>query len=291
MTSTAWRSETLDLTAYLEYLGVPRRRPGRAALTELYLAHLRAFTFDNIDVLLGRHPGVDLSAVQDKFLGRGRGGYCFEHATLFAAALEQLGYPVVRRLGRVGDPAGSARTHMVVEVEVDGRRLLADPGFGFSLLRPIPMRHLAQDTVAGATFRIVRSADAHGASWELQRLRRSGWERMHTTDECTVLPADIAVGHHYTSTHPDSVFRRMLVVARFLADGRHVTLTHNAVTIRKPGAGTVHRSLQPGEFDIRLGELGAALTPGEAGRLAERRTALNAGASSSVALDHTPDHS
>ena len=72
---------------------------------------MRTFTFDNIDVLLEQHPGVGLDAVQAKFVGRGRGGYCFEHATLFAAALERLGYPVERRLGRVGDPSEKARTH------------------------------------------------------------------------------------------------------------------------------------------------------------------------------------
>lgn len=53
----------------------------------LHEAHVRAFTFDNIDLLLGTHPGVDLDAVQQKFVTRGRGGYCFEHAVLFSAAL------------------------------------------------------------------------------------------------------------------------------------------------------------------------------------------------------------
>jgi len=51
---------------------------------------VRTFTFDNIDVLLGQHAGVSLNAIQDKFVGRGRGGYCFEHSTIFAAALERL---------------------------------------------------------------------------------------------------------------------------------------------------------------------------------------------------------
>ena len=132
-----WKSDLLDLDAYLARLGVAAREPGRDALDELHEAHVRAFTFDNLDVLLGTHPGVDLEAVQAKFVGRGRGGYCFEHATLFAAALQRLGYDVRRRLGRVGPPTTSPRTHCVVEVTLHGRRLLADPGFGLSLLRPL----------------------------------------------------------------------------------------------------------------------------------------------------------
>ena len=117
MSSDAWLTERLDLEGYLGRLGVAAREPGREALAELHEAHVRTFTFDNIDVLLGRHPGVGLDAVQEKFVGRGRGGYCFEHATIFSAALQRLGYDVRRHLGRVGDPdAGTqqGRTHMVV---------------------------------------------------------------------------------------------------------------------------------------------------------------------------------
>ena len=43
--------------------------------------------------------------MQEKFVGRGRGGYCFEHGALFAAALERLGYD--RSFERV--PASSPR--------------------------------------------------------------------------------------------------------------------------------------------------------------------------------------
>src|SRR5690242_2337522 len=103
--ASPWHFEQLDLDAYLARIGVPAAPPSRKALDELHEAHVRAFTFDNIDVLLDQHPGVTLDAVEGKFVARGRGGYCFEHGVLFAAALERLGYDVERRLGRVGDPA------------------------------------------------------------------------------------------------------------------------------------------------------------------------------------------
>jgi len=96
-----WQADLLDLPGYLARLGVPAREPSGPALAELHEAHVRTFTFDNIDVLLGQHPGVSLDAVQEKFVGRGRGGYCFEHSTIFAAALDRLGYDVRRHLGRV----------------------------------------------------------------------------------------------------------------------------------------------------------------------------------------------
>ncbi|KRE42744.1 arylamine N-acetyltransferase family protein [Knoellia sp. Soil729] len=129
-----WLTETLDLDAYLAKVGVDQEPPSLDALTRLQTAHVRAFTFDNIDVLLGADPGVTLAAIQEKFVGRGRGGYCFEHSSLFAAVLERLGYAVTRHLGRVGDPQLAPRTHLTVEVELDGQPLVCDPGVGRSPL-------------------------------------------------------------------------------------------------------------------------------------------------------------
>ena len=98
----------LDLSGLPRVVGLTRRDPGLDALSELHEAHVRAFPFENIDVLLGNHPGVSLEAVQEKFVGRRRGGYCFEHGTLFSAVLERLGYDVRRHLGRVGDATKAA---------------------------------------------------------------------------------------------------------------------------------------------------------------------------------------
>ncbi len=112
-----WQVGRLDLDGYLARVGQDALPPSRAALDALHEAHVRTFTFDNVDVLLDQHPGVGLEQVQGKFVGRGRGGYCFEHGTLFAAVLERLGYDVTRRLGRVGPPEATARTHCVVVVD------------------------------------------------------------------------------------------------------------------------------------------------------------------------------
>jgi arylamine N-acetyltransferase len=270
MSSDPWRTDELDLTGYLARLGIPARDPGGAALAELHEAHVRAFTFDNIDVLLGQHPGVSLDAVQEKFVGRGRGGYCFEHSTLFAAALERLGYDVRRHLGRVGDPATGAqqgRTHMVVEVVLDGQRLLCDPGFGMSLLRPIALADGAEDDyLAGWRYRVRRTTDGE---WVLDRWRERGWEVAHTTDELAVLPADVVIGHHFTSTYPGSHFTTGLMLTKHLP-GRHVTVTHESLTVRIPGEPTQHRPLRDGELEEWLVALDVPLTDDERARLLDR---------------------
>ncbi len=274
MSDDPWKTELLDLEAYLARIGATAREPSRAALDELHEAHVRAFTFDNIDVLLDAHPGVGLDAVQAKFVGRGRGGYCFEHGTLFAAVVQRLGYDVRRRLGRVGDPAQAPRTHCVVEVTLDGQQLLADPGFGLSILRPIPWEDGAEDDHGGWRYRLRRTySPGVGPGWELQRWREGEWERMHTTDELPVQPVDVVMGHHFTSTFPATHFRHQLMLSRHGVDeqgvARHTTVTHATVTVRRPGEPTEHRDLADGELQQWVHDLGVPLTADEEARLLE----------------------
>jgi N-hydroxyarylamine O-acetyltransferase len=275
MTDDLWQTERLDLEAYLARVGVAPRAPSRAALDVLHEAHVRTFTFDNIDVLLDQHPGVGLEQVQGKFVGRGRGGYCFEHGTLFAAVLQRLGYDVTRRLGRVGPPETTARTHCVVVVDLDGERLLADPGFGMSFLRPLVLAEGATDDVAGWSYRLRELRAGEVRAWELSRWRDEQWELMHTHDELPVQPPDLVSGHHYTSTFPASHFRHGLMVTRH-QEGRHTSLTHRTVTVRRPGQATQHREIEVVELRDLLHDLAVPLTDEEEARLVDRVEQLRA---------------
>jgi len=102
----------------------------------------------------------------------------------------------------------------------------------------------------------------------MHRQRDGGWELMHTSDDLPVRPVDVVMGHHYTSTFPKSHFLSTLMVTRHL-DDRHLTLTAEAVTVRRPGKPTEHRPLQDGEIDDRLQELAVPLIDDERTRLLE----------------------
>ena len=203
----------------------------------------------------------------------GRGGYCFEHGVLFAAALERLGYGVERRLGRVGE---QARTHCVVLVTVGGERLLADPGFGMSVLRPIPLVDGAEDDHGGWRYRLSEVPLGTGRGWTLQRWRDEHWELMHTHDELPVQPLDLTVGHHFTSTYPTIHFRNMLMITKHL-DDRHLAVTHETLTVRRPGEPTQHRELREGELADLLDELAVPLTPDERAALDTKVAQLRSG--------------
>ena len=122
-----WGIEDLDLDAYLHRIGVTE-----PTLKSVHEAHVLTIPFENLDVLLGKVPSLDLQSVQDKLVRRKRGGYCYEHNHLYAAALERLGITVERLLGRpmLGGPPVAARTHMVLVAYQDGAPYLTDVGWG-----------------------------------------------------------------------------------------------------------------------------------------------------------------
>src|SRR5689334_20738806 len=118
-----------------------------AALRRLHLAHRLAFLFENISIQEGGTISLALPDLERKFLDQGRGGYCFEHNTLFGAALRSVGFTFTALLARVrnGPPDAWMRTHMVLRVVIDGSPWLADVGFGgLGLMEPIPLDDGAQ---------------------------------------------------------------------------------------------------------------------------------------------------
>jgi len=93
---------TVDLDAYFQRVRWSGGRdPTLETLAGLIEAHTAHIPFENLDVLLGRTLRLDLEGLQDKIVGACRGGYCFEHASLFAAVLEALGFQVARHAARV----------------------------------------------------------------------------------------------------------------------------------------------------------------------------------------------
>src|SRR3954471_19326216 len=134
----------LDLPAYFARIGWNgSRTPTLATLAALLERHMRAIPFENLDVLLRRPVRLDLDSIQSKLVGARRGGYCFEHATLFAAVLEKLGFETRRHTARVVlfEPVTTApRAHMFLTVCLPEGTFVADPGFGLFTSRvPIPL--------------------------------------------------------------------------------------------------------------------------------------------------------
>ena len=95
-------------------------------------------------------------------------------------------------------------------------------------------------------------------------------------DELAVKPIDIVMGHHFTSTYPGSHFTTGLILAKHLP-GRHVTVTHELVTVRVPGEPTEHRPLRDGEVAEWLERLEVGLTRDEEIALHAKLSAIAGG--------------
>src|SRR5437773_4659205 len=150
----------MRLHEYLRRVGASdAARADLPTLRRLHLAHRETFVFENLASQTGGGISVALADIERKFLDDRRGGYCFEHNTLFAAALGDLGFSPRTLLGRVrrGPPERWCRTHMVLLLVIDGEPWLADVGFGgLGLLEPMPLADGATSQQSGLTYRLRR---------------------------------------------------------------------------------------------------------------------------------------
>ena len=225
----------IDLDAYFERIGwggdTARNFETLAGLLD---AHMRSIPFENLDVLLGRSIRLDPDGVQAKLVRARRGGYCFEHGTLFAAAIEQLGFAPGRHTARVVliTPRDEApRCHMFLVVSLDGGEFVLDPGFGALAPRfPVPLIDRAAPPPAGATHWMERDG-----RWWVLKTRSAGkgvdaWVSTFDADSFI----DFVVGNHYTATHPASPFVNRLMLRAFTIDGT-ISGMNRDITIRRGG--------------------------------------------------------
>lgn len=222
---------TVDLDAYLERVhwggGTSRTFDTLAGLLRAHMSHI---PFENLDVLLGRAVRLDLGGLQDKLVRAHRGGYCFEHGTLFAAVLEELGFKPVRHTARavlINPRSESPRGHMFLTVPLAEGTFVVDPGFGALAPRmPVPLADGTEVAIDHERHWMARDEDY----WVL-RTRATDkvvdcW--VSTLDQDNLI--DFEVANHYTSTHSASPFVNRIMLRAFTEDGR-VGLMNRDLTI------------------------------------------------------------
>ncbi|MFJ9951923.1 arylamine N-acetyltransferase [Kitasatospora sp. NPDC091207] len=265
---------TVDLEKYFARIGWEGEpAPTVENLRSLHRAHVLGIPFENLDVVTGSVPSLDLADLQAKLIDSSRGGYCFEHSSLFAAVLDQLGFEVTRLTGRVrlGARPGEVRprTHMVLAVQVPGEpgRFLVDVGYGSrtALLEPLPMIPDLVREGAGRTHRlVVEEADSPAPRWVLQARTGEGWEDQHVFTLDPVPAPDLTMSNWFVATYPRSPFHRFYI-QRTRPDG-HLQLDGRTLTRTDAGGGTSVREVEgPGELvELLESEFGIVPPPGVA---------------------------
>lgn len=276
--SYRWQGEELDLDGYLAGIGFTgEREPTIATLRELVHRHTTTLPFENLEALFGRPVALGPAEVQDKMIRRGRGGYCYENVSLFAAALERLGFGVTGLSARVTMGAVAARpaTHALLRVTTadDDRVWICDVGFGQGPSEPWELSARPEEFTLGQwRFRFERRVGELGTDlWALHQFGKDGWVERHTFTTNPQYRIDYEVGNHYVSTSPRSPFTKRPFVQRFLPDVRHV-LDGRTLTSERPDGTVESRELEidelpgvlKGVFDIELTDEDAhALTTGK----------------------------
>lgn len=282
---SAWHSDDLDLSAYLERIGLSGPLPPTlGTLRALHRAHVTSIPFENAEIILGRPVPLDLASLQAKLVGDRRGGYCFEHAALFGAVLERLGFRFTALTGRVvvggGDPATRPATHALLVVEFDdGSRHLCDVGFGRGPLEPIPLVHGAETDQDGWRFRLARETMDDLFATDRWTLRQHGreWAARHVFTLNPQSPIDWVVGNHFVSTSSRSPFTARTFAQRFSA-AEHHTLDATTWTVALPDGQETVREVEPERLPTLLAEIfgielddpdGRALVAAETARAAK----------------------
>jgi N-hydroxyarylamine O-acetyltransferase len=207
-------------------------RPTLSTLAQLVACHARSIPFENIDAIARRVPALDLESLQRKLVATRRGGYCFEQNNLLLAGLENIGFSV-RRLearvrARVPDEVVTGRTHMALCVTLDDTDYLADVGFGgLAPIAPLRLAERGEQPTPSGAYRFVEA----GADLLLQARTHEGWNDCYRIGPDQPHPIDEEIGNWFVATHPKSMLRQNLLVARSTPRGR-LTLFNRELSLR-----------------------------------------------------------
>ena len=234
-----------DLEAWLRRIGYQGpRSPTLETLRGIILAQATTIPFENLDVLLGRPPKLDLESLQQKMIVDGRGGYCFELNSLLRAGLLALGFEVTGLIARVvrslSADAGAPAGHMVLRVDLPEGEFLADTGFGnLTPTAPLAMRPDIEQATPHETMRLLPM----GGELLLEAKTDGSWEHLYRLSPHPRLDMDYEVANWFTATHPKSPFVANLVAARAAPDGVRHSFFNGRLSVRRSSAPAERRML------------------------------------------------
>lgn len=243
--------------------------PDADGLRTVHRAFVSSLPYENLAVQLGESGPLEPTALCERMLAGGRGGYCFEINTVLLTLLESLGFEVERRYGVVGPRGahadGEPTNHMaLVATTPAGERFVVEAGWGEGSLDPFPLR---EGEVRSGPFTWALERDGEG--WWVQQHEHGSSPGFHFADEPASL-ADFAPHHRRLSIDPESSFVRILVVEQPRED-RIVTLRSRTLSARGPGVEEsrvlADRDDLAAVLDREFGIDPAALGPERLGRL------------------------
>ncbi len=227
-----------DLDAYFARIGyVGARRPELNTLAAIHLAHAQTIPFENLNPLMKWPVHLDAQSLQQKLVGSGRGGYCFEQNLLLNHSLKELGFEVTPLAARVlwnyPESTVTPRSHMLLLVTLGGRSYIVDAGFGgMTLTGPLLLIPDTPQATPHGVFRLVRA----GQGFVLQAETGDAWKALYRFDLQEQFQQDFEVSSWYLSNHPESQFVTTLIAARPDHDCRYALRNNEFATHQLDGS-------------------------------------------------------
>lgn len=236
--------DNLKLKKYLERihysgdLGV-----NMEVLKKIHQGHPKYIPFENIDSYTGIVPSLEMENVFQKLVIESRGGYCYEQNLLLSEVLKYIGFKVELQLGRVlwkkDEGSTAAKTHLLLIVELEGQKYLVDCGFGTATLTgPLLLDEKEPQQTPNEAFKISQKEEDYTLwTW------RESWLPVYRFNLEHVEPLDLEIANWYLSTHPQSNFRKNLVLSKVDENARY-TFNNNTLNIRRTMGGKESLSIE-----------------------------------------------
>lgn len=237
----------IDLDAYFQrihYAG--DRTPTLPTLQAIHRNHAQTIAFENLNSFLKQPVSLDLASLQQKLIHEQRGGYCFEQNLLLRSVLIALGFRVTNLSARVlwtlSEGTVTPRSHMLLQVDVEGAQYIADVGFGgLTLTSPLAFTVDVEQQTPHEPFRLI----ATDSTYTMQAYLDQEWKSLYHFDLQEQQFPDYEVSNWYVSTHPNSLFVTSLIVAKPDSDRRHA-LRNSQLTTHYLDDRTERRTLATG---------------------------------------------
>ncbi|MEJ7541985.1 arylamine N-acetyltransferase [Staphylococcus intermedius] len=196
--------------------------------TQQFMRHV---PFENLDVQNGVPISTDLDDLYHKIVEQGRGGYCYEVNTFFAAYLASKGYETHFLPATIHTPNGGRSledSHLTLAVVIDGETYIADVGFGSLPVKAIHVTDDGHDTVQDVSgkYRAVRENGMIAVQNEVEGEWQTKFEAKAQPKTLDYFDDKLEYNQH----NPKSLFVRSLIVTMPTATGR-VTMSQDYLTI------------------------------------------------------------
>jgi len=220
----------ISIDKYLERIGFAgEARADAATLDQLQSRHLMSVPYENIDILRGIPLDLDLAALYDKIVLRGRGGYCFENNALFNWLLQRIGFETKSYFARflLDEPEIPPRRHRVIRAWNPGEpevSWLCDVGVGREIpLYPMVIAEGYVREVRGVPYR-MNFEPFFG--WVLSYRWEGVWQKIYSFTEEEQLEVDYGFANFWCQHAPESPFNKGYMAALRTPGGKR-TLNGN----------------------------------------------------------------